>query len=222
MRIILQILIIWLPWSLRRRLLIWFFGYNIHPTAKIGKSIIVPLKLEMGKNSRIHNLVFSKDIDRISMGEDSGIASMTYITGFNTLKYNHFKHVENRACELILGKSSGITSRHYIDCNGGVYVDDYTTIAGIRSQILTHSIDVYKNRQHAAPVYIGKYCFIGTGCILLPGTRLPDYSILGAGSVLTKDYSETGVLYAGNPAKPVKNLSIDDTMYFHRKQHVVL
>lgn len=221
MKIMLQILIIWLPWSIRRKLLILIYGYKIHPTARIGKSIIFPLILEMKENSRIHHFVICKSIDRLFMNEDSGIATMTFITGFNTREGKFFSHVADRKCELVLGKSAGITSRHFIDCNGGIYIGDFTTVAGIRSQILTHSIDVYKNRQHTAPVYIGKYCFLGTGCILLPGTKLPDYSILGAGAVLTKAFKQTGMLYGGNPAKPIKKIDIDATLYFQREKHVV-
>ncbi len=216
-----QVFIIWMPWSIRRWVLIKLYGYKIHPTARIGKSLIYPKKLEMAANSRIHNFVICKQIDSLVLNEDSGIATMTYITGFPSEGNNHFNHVENRRCELILGKSAGITSRHFIDCNGGVYIGDFATVAGIRSQILTHSIDIYKNRQHAAPIHIGQYCFLGTGCILLPGAKLPDYSILGAGSVLTKEYSGVGKLYAGNPAKPIKNIDIETTQYFHRKKHVV-
>ncbi|MBK6282668.1 MAG: acyltransferase [Draconibacterium sp.] len=221
MKILFQLLIIWLPWSIRRKLLSMFYGYKIHPTARIGKSLIFPVKLEMAAHSRIHNLVICKQIDRLVLNEDSGIATMTFITGFKTGGNNYFKHVENRQCELILGKSAGITSRHFIDCNGGVYIGDFTTVAGIRSQILTHSIDIYKNRQHTSPIHIGKYCFLGTGCILLPGTKLPDYSILGAGSVLTKEFEQTGMLYGGNPSKPIKKLEVNDTLYFQREKHVV-
>jgi len=221
MKILFQLLIICLPWAIRRKLLILFFGYKIHPTARIGKSLIFPKKLEMEAHSRIHHLVICKQIDSLVLSEDSGIATMTYITGFKTAGNNFFKEVKNRRCELILGKSAGITSRHFVDCNGGVYIGDFTTVAGIRSQVLTHSIDVYNNRQHTAPIHIGKYCFLGTGCILLPGTKLPAYSILGAGAVLTKKYEQKGMLYAGNPAKPVKKIDIDATKYFHRKKHVV-
>lgn len=218
---LIQILTIWMPWSIRRIILIKLYGYKIHPTARIGKSLIYPKKLEMAANSRIHNFVICKQIDSLVLNEDSGIATMTYITGFQSEGSKHFKHVVDRRCELILGKSAGITSRHFIDCNGGVYIGDFTTVAGIRSQILTHSIDVYKNRQHAAPVHIGKYCFLGTGVILLAGTSLPDYSILGAGSVLTKKHLEEGMLYAGNPAKAIKKIDIDSTLYFHRDKHLV-
>ncbi|MCK4788938.1 MAG: hypothetical protein KAV87_34675, partial [Desulfobacteraceae bacterium] len=113
------------------------------------------------------------------------------------------------------------TSRHFMDCNGGIYIGDFATVAGIRSQFLTHSIDVYKNRQHAESITIGKYCFVGTGCILLPGSTLPDYSILGAGAIWTKNFDEPGFLYAGNPAKKVKKLVLGEVPYFTRQQRIV-
>ena len=119
MKILFQLLIICLPWAIRRKLLILFFGYKIHPTARIGKSLIFPKKLEMEAHSRIHHLVICKQIDSLVLSEDSGIATMTYITGFKTAGNNFFKEVKNRRCELILGKSAGITSRHFVDCNGG-------------------------------------------------------------------------------------------------------
>ena len=216
-----QLIILLLPWAIRRRLLVWRYGYEIHPTATIAKSLVRPRKLKMGPGSRIHSGVICRGIDYLEMGEDSGIANFTYITGFSVKGCKHFQHVENRRCELILGRSAGITSRHFVDCNGGVYIGDFTTVAGIRSQILTHSIDIYHNRQDAKPVRIGKYCFVGTGCVLLPGSVLPDYSVLGAGSVLTKPQTQTGWVYAGSPAKPVKELNRNDVPYFRREKHFV-
>ncbi len=220
-KVLIQIMFMPFPWKVRRYMYCKLWGYKIHPTAKIGLSVILAKQLEMDEYSRIHNFIICKRIDLLKMERDSGIATMTYITGFSTDNKSVFSHTANRRCELVMGESSGITSRHFIDCNGGVYVGAFTTVAGIRSQILTHSIDVYKNRQDANPVHIGKYCFIGTGCILLPGSAIPDYSILAGGSVLTKAHNESGCLYAGNPAKKIKNIDINNTLYFHRKQHVV-
>ena len=65
------------------------------------------------------------------------------------------------------------------------------------------------------PVLIGDYCFVGTGSIVLSGSVLPSYSVLGAGSVLNKAYEETHMLYAGNPARPVKKLDAE-LKYFVR------
>lgn len=47
-------------------------------------------------------------------------------------------------------------------------------------------------------------CWIG-GVIILPGVTIERGSVIGAGSVVTKNCEANGV-YVGNPAKRVKNL----------------
>lgn len=221
MRLIILFIVSFLPWPVKRMILVRFFGWQIDATARIGLSLILARIVVMGPKSRIHHGVLCKGIDLLEMGEDSGIANFTFITGYSTDGCKMFKHIPDRRCELILGRSAGITSRHFVDCNGGVYVGDFATVAGIRTQILTHSIDVYNNRQDAKPIRIGKYCFVGTGCIFLPGSVLPDYSVLGAGSVLTKAYDTPWHVYAGSPARVVKDLNHADVRYFARQKHFV-
>ena len=72
-----------------------------------------------------------------------------------------------------------------------------------------------ESRQRCSPVGIGDYTFVGTGSIILPGSALPAYSILGAGSVLNRQFLEEHWLYAGNPAAPVKRLC-PEAAYFRR------
>lgn len=83
---------------------------------------------------------------------------------------------------------------------------EHSLLAGIRSQILTHTIDAYACRQDAKAVILGRYAYVGTGCILLKGTVIPDYSIVGAGAVLNKRYTESRKIYAGVPAKIIKDV----------------
>ena len=92
----------------------------------------------------------------------------------------------------------------------------FATEAGFRSQLLSHSIDLEKNRQNASPISIGERCFVGTGCIVLAGAKLPAYSVLGAGAVLNKAFTESHMLYAGQPAKPLKQLD-SSYLYFVRE-----
>ena len=54
------------------------------------------------------------------------------------------------------------------------------------------------------PVVIGKRCFIGVGAIILPGVRIGDDVVVGAGAVVTKNL-ESGGIYVGNPAKRVRS-----------------
>jgi len=50
---------------------------------------------------------------------------------------------------------------------------------------------------------IGKHCFIGARSIILPGLEIGDESIVGAGSVVTKDVPPHSIV-AGNPAQIIR------------------
>ena len=51
--------------------------------------------------------------------------------------------------------------------------------------------------------YIGDRCFIATRSLILPGVRIGNECIVGAGSVVTKDVPDHSIA-AGNPAKVVR------------------
>ena len=55
-------------------------------------------------------------------------------------------------------------------------------------------------------IVIGNDCFIGSDSILLPNINIGNNSIVGTGSVVTKDIPSNSV-YAGNPAKFIKSTS---------------
>lgn len=96
-----------------------------------------------------------------------------------------------------------------------------TTIAGYRSQLLSHAIDLQHNRQHSEAISIGAYCFVGTNCVILGGSVLPDHCVLGALSLLNKAQSEPWGLYAGQPA--VWRKAIDrEAAYFTRQNGFVV
>jgi acetyltransferase-like isoleucine patch superfamily enzyme len=208
------------PWRLRRWLLVTLLGYKIHPTAKIGFSWIYPDRLEMGPGSGIRHLTVCKGLHLLRLGVGSNVGNLNWITGFPIANKSFFRDEQGRQPELVIGDHGGITNRHLVDCTNSVHIGRFTTFGGFRSQILTHSIDLYRSCQSSKPVTIGDFCFVGTGCILLGGGTLPDYSVLAAGSVLNKSYSESHQVYAGNPAKPVKALA-DDLPYFHRTDGLV-
>lgn len=62
-----------------------------------------------------------------------------------------------------------------------------------------------KRLNHARDIVIGKHCWIGLGCILTKGTKLCDYTVVGAGSVCTREIEHQNVIVAGNPAKVIKS-----------------
>lgn len=80
----------------------------------------------------------------------------------------------------------------------GVHIgDDTWVLAGAFVMAHDHC------RSLKADTYIGKNCVIGINSIIMPGVRIGDEVVVGAGSVVTKDIpSNTAV--AGNPARVLK------------------
>ncbi|WP_254943897.1 acyltransferase [Cyanobium sp. AMD-g] len=176
----------------------------------------------MAAGARIDALTVAVNLDRLVMGEMARIGRGNWITGFPTgTSSPHFSHQPDRCAELHLGAHAAITKDHHIDCTNCVTVGPFTTIAGYRSQLLTHAIDLQHNRQHSEPITIGAYCFVGSNCVILGGSVLPNHCVLGALSLLNKPLAESWCLYAGQPARRCKSID-PDSAYFSRSQGYVV
>ena len=218
---ILKLFTVLLPWPLRRRALQRWFGYQIHPTARIGLAWIYPAKLIMAEGARIGHLNVAINLDLIDMGAKASMARGNWITGFPTkTSSKHFAHQADRQSVLIIGECAAITKYHHIDCTSMISIGRFSTVAGYRSQFLTHSINVIENRQDSAPISIGEYTFVGTNVVMLGGAQLPARSVLGAKSMLNKAYTDEWTLYGGVPAKPLQPIPAD-AKYFTRTEGFV-
>ena len=92
-----------------------------------------------------------------------------------------------------------------------VNIEDYVSI-GMKSMIFCHSnptnsVWLKENwyPRKVLPVTIKKGSWIAPGVIILPGITIGEHSVVGAGSVVTKDVQPFTVV-AGNPAKVIKKL----------------
>lgn len=220
MKHLLYLLSILLPWPLRRRFLQSAYGYQIHPTARIGLSLIRPRRLIMEEGTVIGHFTVAINLDLIHLHHHSRIGRGNWITGMPLGHPKHFLHQPERRPEFIMGEHSAVTNRHLIDCTARVTIGRFATFAGFQSQILSHSPDFEAGRQSSTPVIIGEYTFVGTNCILLGGAELPDYSILAAKSQLSRRLTESYALYAGVPARFVHELP-REAGYFTRTVGVI-
>ena len=70
--------------------------------------------------------------------------------------------------------------------------------------------------EYAFPVEIGDNVWIGGGVSIIGGVKIGKNSIIGAGSVVTKDIPE-GVLAVGNPCRVVRKITPEDKYkYIHK------
>ena len=221
MKTFLMFLSLLLPWGMRRSFLEKQFGYSIHPDSRIGLAWILPRRLIMEEGSRIGHFTLCKNIDLLHLGAHAVVGQLNWITGFPSGSASrHFAHQPDRRPELIIERHAGISSRHLIDCTARIRIGAFATIGGFRSQLLTHTIDFEHSRQTAEPIEIGEYSFTGTNSVMLGGSVLPHHSVLGAQSLLNKKWEEPYRLYAGVPAKPLKELS-PELEYFRRTEGFV-
>lgn len=73
--------------------------------------------------------------------------------------------------------------------------------------------------QYNKRVIIGKNVWIGAGVIIVPGVTIGDNTVVGAGSVVTKDIP-ANVVAAGNPCKVLREIGERDRMYFYKNEGI--
>lgn len=97
----------------------------------------------------------------------------------------------------------------YIQGINGVIIGDDTIFApGVKIISANHvKNDFTKHDKTIGPIVIGKRCWIGANAVILPGVRLGDDVIVGAGSVVTKSF-DSNLIIAGCPAKIIKQNSL--------------
>ena len=104
-----------------------------------------------------------------------------------------------------LEKNVFINSGCHFQDQGGIFIGEGTFIGhNVILATLNHDMNPYTRANiYPKPIHIGKRVWIGSGVIVLPGVTIGDNSVIGAGSVVTKDVPADCV-YGGNPAKFIK------------------
>lgn len=221
MRTVVEVLAIALPWRLKRLLYRRVLGHEVSRTAYVGFTFLSARSVALGDGAFIGHFNIIKGSDLVVLDDHATIGNFNWISAYPSNGTDHYL-LEGRARKpvLWLQTHAAMTSRHIIDCTHTVTLGAYATLAGYRSQVLTHSLDVYTNRQASAPVHIGRYAFVGTSTVFLPGSTLPDYSVLAARSLVRGVLTEPYTLYGGAPASTLRKLSAD-LPYFHRTRGYV-
>jgi galactoside O-acetyltransferase len=104
-----------------------------------------------------------------------------------------------------------------------IYVGDYT-LFGPNCVIATasHPIDPTLRQeayQYNLPVHIGKNCWLGAGVLVMPGVTIGDNSVIGAGSVVTKDIP-ANVVAVGNPCRILREINDHDREYYFKDRKI--
>lgn len=76
-----------------------------------------------------------------------------------------------------------------------------------------------KQTQFNLPIHIGNNVWIGAQSVILPGVTIGDNTVIGAGSVVTKDIPPNCVAF-GNPCRIVREISDRDKQYYYKNMEI--
>lgn len=113
------------------------------------------------------------------------------------------------------GQHIRLGDRVFFNCNCVVLDPAEVTIGSdtlfgpaVQIYTATHPLDYLTRRKRleaAKPISIGCDVWVGGGAIICPGISIGDGSIIGAGSIVTRDVPP-GVVAAGNPCRIIRAL----------------
>jgi len=131
-------------------------------------------------------------------------------------KHNRIEIFNEKNAFFSIGNNVQLNDFNHIACMKSITIGNDVLI-GSRVSIIDHDHGIYKgNKDQSEPnskaidrkyfckdVSIGNNVWVGDGVIILPGTKIGDNCVVGAGSVLKNNYPRNSII-VGNPARLVK------------------
>lgn len=107
------------------------------------------------------------------------------------------------------------------DCE--IFVDDHVMIGpNVVLCTATHPVEPNlrrKQAQYNLPVHIHENAWIGANCVIMPGVSIGENTVIGAGSVVTRDIPSNVVAY-GNPCRVMREITEKDNKYYYRDREI--
>lgn len=183
----------------------WIIKTKWLPCAVINKIILNIRGIKYGKNLTTYGKMFIRGTGTIEIGDDVTITSCleTNPIGGDTKTILFAKengkilignHVGISNCAIVALKEIAIEEDVMIGGNCKIYDHDFHSLN------LAERLSVPDVGVKSAPIRIKRGAFIGAHSIILKGVTIGEESIIGAGSVVTKNVPD-GEIWGGNPAK---------------------
>lgn len=94
-----------------------------------------------------------------------------------------------------------------IEIGSNVCIND-----GVILLTASHDLTDPEWKHKKSPIIIEDYAWICTNVLILPGVRVGQGAVLGAGAVVSKDVEPYDIV-AGNPAKPIGKKRVEELVY---------
>ncbi len=174
----------------------------------------------IGKRVLIGRVKFKTKPKNIIIGDGVVIGDGVIFDNLNSIELQDYVkihkavHVKNGTdgnARLFIGYNSWIGSETILDCERDIIIESNVGFGGSRSQLWTHGYfpsiaDGYPSK--LGEIVIKEGAWLASSCIILPNVKIGTYSIIGAGSVVTKSIPDR-VLATGIPCK----VKFEETIY---------
>lgn len=180
------------------------------PANLINRIVFKTRKMQVGSKLQMYGTIFIRGTGRISLGDNTTITSCREANPIGgdtkTILYAKGSSI------IIIGNNCGISNSALVAINSIIVEDD--VMIGGSCKLYDHDFhSIYFEQRmrnpdtnvKSAPIKIKRGAFIGAGTIILKGVTVGARSVVGAGSVVTRNIPD-GEVWAGNPAKYIKTL----------------
>ncbi|MCX8084449.1 MAG: acyltransferase [Calditerrivibrio sp.] len=116
-------------------------------------------------------------------------------------------HVENIRIhyDLVTLTSFAVSGHCYFQAYNGLYCgENFLFAPGVKIITSGHDLKDLSKPTKDGPVVIGDDVWIGANVVILPGVKIGNRCIIGAGSIVTRSFEEDDLIIAGNPAKIIR------------------
>lgn len=118
-----------------------------------------------------------------------------------------FSLLNNAVGDLLIGSHSrigvGNTIIGPVTIGDHVHIGQHVLISGLNHSYEQVDLKISDQGVTVNPVFIDSNVWIGANVVILPGVHIGEHSVVGAGSVVTRDVAPFTVV-VGNPARCVK------------------
>ena len=201
----LRLLVGFLPASRAKSRLFRLLGWDVHDDARVSICLLWRIDhVSLAPESRIASFNVCRDLRSLDLGRGALIGSWNWISAARGLM-----GLPDARAALQLGDHAVITSRHYLDTSGGITMGRHGGLAGVRTTLLSHQVDIVRCVQTVKPITIGEYVVVSSNCQIAPGAWIASYTVVAMGATVVGKLPDSYRLYGGAPAKDIGPLPPD-------------
>ncbi|RPI87625.1 MAG: sugar O-acetyltransferase [Chloroflexi bacterium] len=167
------------------------------------------IKRCIGKNTIIRQKTVIRNYANVKIGEGSILQDYVYIRA----------GVQG---SIVLGKGCMVNSFCRIFGHGGIEIGNYAQLGpGVTITTTDHDYNQSNRSETFKKVTIGSRAWIGANATILPGVTIGENTVVGAGSIVSKDLPPN-VVAVGAPARVIKEIDVpgNSNNFLHQQEAV--